>query len=65
MPGQNSQRRGTARILPHQLLFVLFVCYLCCSMYCLCINVYWHRVTTQLQLINISKKENLLNGCLL
>jgi len=28
--------------------------YLCCSMYCLCVNVYCHRVTTQLQLINIS-----------
>jgi hypothetical protein len=35
------------------LLFVLFGCYLCCSMYCLCVNVYCHRVTTQLQLINI------------
>jgi hypothetical protein len=23
-------------------------------MYCLCVNVYYHRVTTQLQLINIS-----------
>jgi hypothetical protein len=34
------------------LLFVLFACYLCCSMYCLCVNVYCHRVTTQLQLIN-------------
>ena len=39
-----------------RLLFVLFVCYLCCSMYCLCVNVYCHRVTTQLQLINISYK---------
>ena len=36
------------------LLFVLFSCYLCCSMYCLCVNVYFHRMTTQLQLINIS-----------
>ena len=27
---------------------------LCCSMYCLCVNVYCHRVTTQLQLTNIS-----------
>ena len=34
-------------------VFVLFDCYLCCSMYCLCVNVYCHRVTTQLQLINI------------
>jgi len=30
----------------------LFVLY--CSMYCLCVNVYCHRVTTQLQLTNIS-----------
>jgi len=30
------------------------VVYLCCSMYCLCVNVYCHRVTTQLQLTNIS-----------
>jgi hypothetical protein len=41
---------------PHSstLVFVLFGCYLCCSMYCLCVNVYCHRVTTQLQLMNIS-----------
>ena len=32
--------------------YVLFVLY--CSMYCLCVNVYCHRVTTQLQLTNIS-----------
>jgi len=37
-----------------RLLFVLFGCYLCCSIYCLYVNVYCHRVTTQLQLINIS-----------
>ena len=42
------------------LLFVLFGCYLCCSMYCLCVNVYCHRVTTQLQLINISNKNGWL-----
>ena len=30
------------------LLYVLFVLY--CSMYCLCVNVYCHRVTTQLLL---------------
>jgi hypothetical protein len=35
-------------------LFVLFGCYLSCSVYCLCVNVYCHRVTIQLQLINIS-----------
>ena len=34
------------------LLYVLFVLYF--SMYCLCVNVYCHRVTTQLQLTNIS-----------
>jgi hypothetical protein len=34
------------------MMIVLFSCYLCCSMYCLCVNVYCHRVTTQLQLIN-------------
>ena len=34
------------------LLYVLFVLY--CSMYCLCVNVYCHWVTTQLQLTNIS-----------
>ena len=34
------------------LFYVLFVLYR--SMYCLCVNVYCHRVTTQLQLTNIS-----------
>ena len=34
------------------LFYLLFVLY--CSMYCLCVNVYCHRVTTQLQLTNIS-----------
>jgi len=37
---------------PHStilVVFVLFGCYLCCSMYCLYVNVYCHRVTTQLQ----------------
>jgi hypothetical protein len=34
-------------------VFVLFGFYLCCSMHCVCVNVYCHRVTTQLQLINI------------
>jgi hypothetical protein len=35
------------------LLFVLFG-YLCCSLFCLCVNVYCHGVTTQMQLINTS-----------
>ena len=34
------------------LFYVLIVLY--CSIYCLCVNVYCHRVTTQLQLTNIS-----------
>ena len=34
------------------LFYVLFVLH--CSMYCLCVNVYCDRVTTQLQLTNIS-----------
>jgi len=34
------------------LFYVLLVLYR--SMYCLCVNVYCHRVTTQLQLTNIS-----------
>ena len=34
------------------LFYVLFVLYR--SMYCLCVNVYCHRVTTQLQLTSIS-----------
>jgi hypothetical protein len=41
------------------LLFVLFCCYLCSSMYCLCVNVYCHRVTTHLQLINKYKYINI------
>jgi hypothetical protein len=50
----NLQRRVTARTLSHYLLFVLFGCYFCCSVYCLCVNVCCYRLTTQLQLINIS-----------
>ena len=47
---------------PHSttlVVFVLFGCYLCCSMYCLCVNVYCHWVTTQLQLISISMRTEL------
>ena len=43
------------------LLYVLFVLY--CSMYCLCVNVYCHRVTTQLQL-NISSQLEVVVVCL-
>ena len=34
-----------------------------CSMYCLCVNVYCHRVTTQLQLTNISKYIKIYQKC--
>jgi hypothetical protein len=44
------------RHVPHSSTLVCncVVRLLCCSMYCLCVNVYFQRVTTQLQLINIS-----------
>jgi hypothetical protein len=59
MPGYNSQRLGTANTLPNLLfvfflLFVLSCCQLWCSIYCLCVNVHCHRVSTQLQLTYIS-----------
>ena len=54
MPGYSQPRRGTSRTHTIVVLFyVLFVLYR--SIYCLCGNVYCcHRVTTQLQLTNIS-----------
>ena len=38
---------------PHSSKIVVCIVVLYYSMYCLCVNVYCHRVTTQLQLTNI------------
>ena len=67
--------RANARVIPAKtghgphsskivvLFYVLFILY--CSVYCLCVNVYCHRVTTHLQLTNISyhiKMDMFLGG---
>ena len=49
---QNTERCMYCLFLCIVYFYVLFILY--CSMYCLCVNVYCHRVTTQLQLTNIS-----------
>ena len=59
MPRSNSQRRGPAHTLPSQLtvlFYVLFVSIVLFSVLfvCKCVLYYCHRVSTQLQLKNIS-----------
>ena len=56
MPGYNSQRRGTAHTLPNCCVVLCSVCFVsfCVLFVCKCVLYYCHRVTTQLQLINIS-----------
>jgi hypothetical protein len=40
MSGYNSQRRGTAHILPEMFVFFYVLFVLCLSVYCLCVNVH-------------------------
>jgi len=55
MPGQNPQRRDTARTLPNFHVVLCIVCFVSFSalFVCICVLYYCHRVATQLQL-NIS-----------
>ena len=54
------QRSGTARTLPNCCVVLCIVCFVsfCILFVCKCVLYYCHRVTTQLQLINISSYHN-------
>ena len=55
MPGYNQPRRSTARNLPNCCVILCIVCFVsfCILFVCKRVLYYCHRVTTQLQLINI------------
>jgi hypothetical protein len=65
MPGYISQRRSTVRTLPNQWTVLFFVLFVSTVLFyvlfvCKCILYYCHRVSTQLQLTNISHQR----GCI-